>query len=873
MLSIFKKNKCKFNQKNVVFLIFFICLIYGLFFNTTDVLAADPNPIMIGIVTVLGWIAFFLSYVVGFVATILIDVLIWVAQFNNIIGVDAVRQGWVIVRDLCNMFFILILLVIAFATILRIESYSAKRLLPKLLIMAVLINFSKTIFGLIIDFSQVIMLTFVNGFAANGPGHFVSMFQMQKYFSMSEVSEQAFKSGSALPVAAGILMGLFAMIISAIVILVLLVVLVFRIIMLWVYTILSPLVFFGAAFPGGQKYTSRIWEDFIKQVLVGPLLAFFIWLALLTAGTSSGQLGEKKDIGAGTGATTGGEQIAVTSLTSPNALFSTNNFQSYVITIALLIGGLMVTQTMGGVAGSMAGKGMQWARRAPMLTGKGALGGAGWGARKFAAWKHGFEIRPTKIISGWKETLADKTRRENIDIETKAATQLREGKLIRGALGASRDFSEEATRGFLWHRAWKGKDSTIQRTWRAGRIRKEIIDLEKQKEKKDITNQEKVEIDSKIMDRTKSLEDIKTPYTFYADQKRNAAYREKMGKFYDIDNEDQLATMFVDFTQRGEKELAAAVVMHAAKVGHSNEMQELVPALKDVYDDKGKLITKRGNNFISGPEGARALFDQYFVGKLGMSEQETLSVASQYSTLAKQANHYNVSEMVGVDKGGLLRWRTASEQMERASSEIMKTDPEGSLRRGNRLMHMSEIQYTDNRNKIDRVAIVTELTERNFLKQAPAMDVEVNKRKRLNQNYAENLYKNFKIARQQKKTGDLQGLPFQLESILDVMQEKYKDQTYTDADGKTRSMVQLAAQALKLGKEKYDGTLKMKITTDIKKSKEEKNAELDELNKDSKEIDEELNAILKQFPQEEPQKKSKKESKEKRFDADAKNVL
>ena len=161
MLEIFQKiiNTLTKNKITILLVVLF-CGIFGLLAGIDPVFAQEkPSTVMIGIVTVLGWIAFFLSYVVGYITTVIIDVLIWVVQFNNIINVEAVKVGWVIVRDLANMFFVLVLLVIAFATILRIESYNAKKLLPKLLIMAVVINFSKTIFGIIIDFSQVIMLT------------------------------------------------------------------------------------------------------------------------------------------------------------------------------------------------------------------------------------------------------------------------------------------------------------------------------------------------------------------------------------------------------------------------------------------------------------------------------------------------------------------------------------------------------------------------------------------------------------------------------------------------------------------------------------------------------------------------------------------
>ena len=85
-----------------------------------------------------------------------------VAEYNNFTQEAGVSAGWEALRDLSNMFFILILLVIALATILKIQSYGYRQLLKKLLIVAVLINFSKTIVGIAIDFSQVIMLTFVS---------------------------------------------------------------------------------------------------------------------------------------------------------------------------------------------------------------------------------------------------------------------------------------------------------------------------------------------------------------------------------------------------------------------------------------------------------------------------------------------------------------------------------------------------------------------------------------------------------------------------------------------------------------------------------------------------------------------------------------
>ncbi|GAH84046.1 unnamed protein product, partial [marine sediment metagenome] len=83
------------------------------------------------------------------------------AFFNGMLNLgfkshlDIVKAGWEVTRDFSNMFFILFLVIIAFATILRFEKYGIKQLLPKIILIALLINFSLVICSVIIDFSNV----------------------------------------------------------------------------------------------------------------------------------------------------------------------------------------------------------------------------------------------------------------------------------------------------------------------------------------------------------------------------------------------------------------------------------------------------------------------------------------------------------------------------------------------------------------------------------------------------------------------------------------------------------------------------------------------------------------------------------------------
>ncbi|MDP2736241.1 MAG: hypothetical protein Q8O59_00435, partial [bacterium] len=116
--------------------------------------------------------------------------------------------------------------------------------------------------------------------------------------------------------------------------------------------------FLAAAFPAGQKYSSQWWGEFSKQVISGPVLAFFLWLALVTAQTASTSLGLESITAAGL------KDGIITSL------LAGATFQKYIITMGLLVGGLMVTQQIGGIAGSLAGKGMAAINKGGSLIGK-----------------------------------------------------------------------------------------------------------------------------------------------------------------------------------------------------------------------------------------------------------------------------------------------------------------------------------------------------------------------------------------------------------------------------------------------------------------------------------------------------------------------
>ena len=360
--------KLKINKKYAPL---FLVLILGSFLLGRFAWAAGSS----WVVDVVGYLCEAIVYCLGQILMLVMKGVIYVAQYSDFINSPAVNKGWIIMRDVCNMFFVLILLIIAFATILKIEKYSYKKYLPKLILMAILINFSKTICGLLIDVAQVVMLTFVNAFKSIAGGSLVDMLGIKDWLNMS--GDQTASGWAAL---GAYVFAVVYVIIALVVLVTMLMVLVMRVVMIWIYVVLSPMAYLLAAFPGGEQYSSRWWSDFTKNLVVGPVLAFFIWLsfAAVSPGASgTGQGGALYVAGANMDAPQQG--AIATNVSTVNGTvsdFGTGDLLiKFIISIGMLIAGLKISQEIGGEAGSIAGKGMSTLSKGQSMVTKGAVGG------------------------------------------------------------------------------------------------------------------------------------------------------------------------------------------------------------------------------------------------------------------------------------------------------------------------------------------------------------------------------------------------------------------------------------------------------------------------------------------------------------------
>ena len=65
-----------------------------------------------------------------------------ILEFAGFANISGISIAWAVLRDIANVFFIFIFLAIGISTILGVQQYDVKKLLPVLLVIAVLVNFS-----------------------------------------------------------------------------------------------------------------------------------------------------------------------------------------------------------------------------------------------------------------------------------------------------------------------------------------------------------------------------------------------------------------------------------------------------------------------------------------------------------------------------------------------------------------------------------------------------------------------------------------------------------------------------------------------------------------------------------------------------------
>ena len=233
---------------------------------------------------------------------------------NSSIG-ESVENAWAVIRDVMNLLFIFSLIYIGFQTIL--DFGNPRQLLPKLIIAALLVNFSLFFTKFVVDVSNVAAVEIYTvigiidpanvGSANPDPGKIendlvnigVSGAFMQKMSLKDLISPQNNQSNNAnlsyskklqaactekdddatdcdVTILVYFLASIIFFLIAAYAFAIGAYMLLWRFVTLIILMIFSPFMFIGMIFPKAQKYQTRWWNTFLSAAFFAP--AYFLML-------------------------------------------------------------------------------------------------------------------------------------------------------------------------------------------------------------------------------------------------------------------------------------------------------------------------------------------------------------------------------------------------------------------------------------------------------------------------------------------------------------------------------------------------------------------------------------------------------------------
>lgn len=228
-----------------------------------------------------------------------------------------VLEGWAMVRDFCNIFFIFVLLYVAISTILNVHGFKTKEMIINVVIIGLMINFSLFAANLIVDSSNIVARIFYNpniitiGTKKDANNKIISQpgpsgeLQLSAalinkvdpqdlIINSAKVNPSDAKSQGAanqnqqdVGVGSFILIVFLATAVNIVGIIVFLsvgLIFISRVVGIWIYMILAPLAFFSYTVPSMQGMDmvgwKKWWPELLKLSFLAPIFIFFLYLII-----------------------------------------------------------------------------------------------------------------------------------------------------------------------------------------------------------------------------------------------------------------------------------------------------------------------------------------------------------------------------------------------------------------------------------------------------------------------------------------------------------------------------------------------------------------------------------------------------------------
>ncbi len=386
-----------------------------------DLIGGITNAAISGIVLVISYILGFIAQVIFYIGGVFLD---FALELNtHILDNPFVETGWSIVLNFTNLGFVLAIIVIAFATIVGLQSYGMKKALWKLIVAALLVNFSLAIAGFFIEASDGLTNFFkgkIQGtsqvglstklaavvnpqFMLSGQefGRLKAQVQSQNSQTTSSTtgaasssvpigSQVSADSGTVLEsdaerkafvadtsganpfstalkgIATLLFVALFT-ILAALTFLGLAATLLVRYIYLTFLLILSPVIWLAWIFPSTAQWWKWWWKKLLHWLIFAPMVLFFLYLTIFVVNAYPKAF----------------VQYAPNNLSNQPIVMDVGYISQLVMILGILMGGLILSSKLGTVGskaifgaaeGMMKGVGT-WGKKLP-------LGAGAWALRK-----------------------------------------------------------------------------------------------------------------------------------------------------------------------------------------------------------------------------------------------------------------------------------------------------------------------------------------------------------------------------------------------------------------------------------------------------------------------------------------------------------
>jgi len=429
---------------------------------------------------VISRIAFGISYLMAVVGAIVIAMESWLVGVmlninTTVFDSPVVQKGFGVTLSIANLGFVLGIIVIAIATILRRETYGIKKILWKLVFAAVLVNFSLVIMGPIFGFANSLTQYFLNcidpSVSCNAPSGFTAMTSMNDFAErlagafnpqrdflslettantndpkLDNIAGAASIGGASFGKMIVPILSMVFVAVALIVIVIVLAVFVFMLLVRYVYiailAVLMPFAWLAWIFPSLSSHWKKWWDTFFRWTFFAPIVVFFLWLAIATAASMSEP-------------TTKSNFAMYTSnsneLWAPIANFLTNLFSPLIqnllnefILVGLMVGGMIAANKMSITGASAAVGAVKSVGNAMQgYATKQAKKGARWTYQRAGGAKLNERLQKSRIpfTSALGRSMAGVTEKGGKDLVKEAATQLKlagmsDEQLLMAAQGA-----------------------------------------------------------------------------------------------------------------------------------------------------------------------------------------------------------------------------------------------------------------------------------------------------------------------------------------------------------------------------------------------------------------------------------------------------